>query len=380
MKRNKNANPSTNNTLDNLTEKEGRYKHLLQNSFDMIVLLDSSGVQRYVSESCEKIVGYHSEELLNIPVIDTMIHPDDQEKVRQGLMDILSNINNGGIDYRHRHKNGGWVYLEAFGTNQINNPNVNAVIINVRDVTERKHAELAMKENEVRLNELNATKDKFFSIIAHDLKSPFNSIVGFSNLLINQIREKNYEDVERYAEIIKQSSEQAMELLTNLLVWSQTQTGRIEFSPEYFDLHEVADKVVNLLSNTARQKAIHIDPHIRKNLRVFADKAMIDTILRNLISNAIKFTEKKGKITIQAGITDNSFSVTVIDTGVGIDADDVDKLFNMTDSFSTKGTHDESGTGLGLLLYKDFVDRHNGIIRVESEPGKGSTFCFIVPQ
>ncbi|MEF8985444.1 MAG: PAS domain-containing sensor histidine kinase, partial [Bacteroidales bacterium] len=283
---------------DVLSESEQRFKQLIRNSFDMIVLLDTNGIQHYVSESCEYILGYKPEELVNVPVIDQFIHPEDQEKTRTGLLNILNNSNNGGTQYRHWHKNGGWVYLEAFGTNQIDNPSIQSVVLNVRDITERKNAEQALKASEARLAGLNATKDKLFSIIGHDLRGPFNSIIGFSNLLINQVQQKDYEGVERYARIIRDSSYRAMDLLTNLLEWSRAQSGKIEFNPEYIELVTVINEVTDLLDDSAKQKSITISRHLPHNLPVFADKDMVLTILRNLISNGIKFTNPGGEIMV----------------------------------------------------------------------------------
>ncbi|MFP4025355.1 MAG: ATP-binding protein [Thiohalospira sp.] len=352
------------------------FKHLIRNSFDMIVLLDKNGKQHYVSESCEKILGFKPEELIDIPVIEKMVHPADQEKARLGLQEIINNTGIGGTQYRHRHKNGGWVYLEAFGSNQINNPNIQSVILNVRDINERKKTEEALKENEIRLSELNATKDKFFSIIAHDLLSPFNSIVGFSNLLTGQIKQKDYEGIEKYAAIIKDSSEQALNLLTNLLEWSRAQTGKIKFNPEYFELVTEINEVIELLSNTAQEKSINIYKDLSHNLPVFADKLMIHAVLRNLISNAVKFTHRGGEIKISAEQKNDNIIVSVEDNGMGIKKENMNKLFRLESNYSLPGTQNEKGTGLGLLLCKEFIKIHGGNIDFESEEGKGSRFYF----
>jgi len=359
---------------------EEQFKQLIRNSFDMLVLLDQEGIQYYVSDSCEHILGYTPEELMNVSVIDLFIHPDDRAITREGLRDIIENNKNGGTQYRHRHKNGGWVYLEAFGTNQLDNPAVASVVLNVRDITERKKAEQALKESEARLSELNATKDRFFSIISHDLRSPFNSIVGFSDLLATQVRNKDYQGIERYARIIRESSEKAMELLTNLLEWSRAQTGSIDFAPEYIELVTTIQEVVELLDEPARQKSITIKQELPSNLPVMADKAMIHTILRNLLSNGIKFTHPGGRITIGLEKQTDQVVVSVTDTGIGIPPHDIGRLFQMDQNYSRPGTQKETGTGLGLLLCKEFVELHGGTINAESQPHQGSNFRFTIPN
>jgi len=250
----------------------------------------------------------------------------------------------------------------------------------VEDITEIKQAMKTLKESEVRLKELNATKDKFFSIIAHDLKSPFNSIVGFSNLLLEQIRSKDYEGIEKYSTIIQHSSEKAMDLLSNLLEWSRSQTGRIEFSPEFIEMVALIDDVTDLLSIYAHQKSIEILKDLPHSELVFADKAMISTVLRNIISNAIKFTNVGGEIIISTELKQNETIISVRDNGIGLNKKQIEKLFRVDESYSTPGTQNEKGTGLGLILCKEFVEKHKGKISVETELGKGSKFMFTIPR
>lgn len=363
-----------------LKEEEEKFKHLIRNSFDMIVLLDSQGIQRYVSESCEKILGYQADELINIAVIESMIHPEDQIFAIDEFQKILSKNGSGGVQYRHRHKNGQWIYLEAFGTNQLDNPNIKSIVLNVRDVTQRKNTEQVLKENEARLNELNATKDKFFSIIAHDLRSPFNSIVGFCDLLSYQVKNQDYNGLEKYATIIQNSSQLAMDLLMNLLEWSRSQTGKIGFYPEYFELVSLIRELTHLFAGPARQKSIQISTSLPPYLAVFADRAMLSTVLRNLISNAIKFSYPENNIEILVNETKSQIEISVTDYGVGIIPENIDKLFRIEAGFSTSGTQDEKGTGLGLILCKEFIEKHGGIIKVESKVGSGSTFKFTIPN
>ena len=251
------------------------------------------------------------------------------------------------------------------------------------DITERKTQEQELiiakeqaEESEDKLKESNATKDKFFSIVAHDLKSPFNSILGFSDIIAERLKEKNYTDVEKYAEFIQLSSNKAMDLLSNLMEWSQTQTGRMEYNPEYFELMELIKGTELLLSGAIEQKSITLSKITPDTVAIFADKRMISAVLRNLISNAIKYTHPEGNITITVEEKQHEMLVSVSDNGVGISKVDREKLFKIDQTYSTSGTKNEKGTGLGLILCKEFVEKHDGKIWVESEVGKGSTFYF----
>jgi PAS domain S-box-containing protein len=237
----------------------------------------------------------------------------------------------------------------------------------------------ALKENEARLKELNATKDKFFSIIAHDLRSPFASIMGLSEILVESIQEKDYENIERIGSLILDSTQKALALLTNLLEWSRSQTGRIEFLPEYQQIAPLIKETTALFEEAAAQKSIEIVLQFEKNPIVFVDSAMISTVLRNLISNAVKFTRPKGKIVIKLEANSKECELSVQDNGVGITKEDLKKLFRIEESYSTKGTMNEKGTGLGLILSKEFVEKHGGRIQAISKEGVGSTFSFTIP-
>ena len=250
----------------------------------------------------------------------------------------------------------------------------------IQDITDRKSVENSLKEREARLRELNATKDKFFSIIAHDLKSPFNAIVGFSSMMTEQLRKKEYEGLEEYAEIIQNSSHRAMELLRNLLEWSRSQTGTMSFHPEYVDLVTLINETNDLLRDSAKQKSISISKNLPSNLIVMADRPMVNSVLRNLVSNAIKFTHSGGKILITGEQSPDELLICVKDSGIGVSKNDQRKLFRIDESFTKAGTHNEKGTGLGLILCKEFIDKHGGKIWVESEIGCGSTFCFTLPM
>ncbi len=363
-----------------IINEDEKFKILIKNSFDMIVLLDENGVQHYVSESCQRILGYKPEELTGIKVIEEMIHPEDREHTRQGLIDIIHKTGNGGAHYRHRHKNGSWVYLEAFGSNQLDNPLIQSVILNVRDITERKVAEQALKESETYLSELNTTKDRFFSIIAHDLRNPFIGILGLSEVLVNDMQDENYQNALEYGKLIQDSAQKATNLINNLLQWANAQSGQIKCTPQHFDLHELVEESIDIMKFPAREKGISIRHEILPGGNVFADREMLLTVFRNLISNSIKFTSSGGEICISGEEQNGLWRVSVRDTGVGISPKNLEKLFRIEYVYSTVGTEEETGTGLGLLLCKEFIEKHNGKIWAESDPEIGSTFHFTLPN
>ncbi len=248
------------------------------------------------------------------------------------------------------------------------------------DLTDLRNSEKLIRENETRLRELNATKDKFFSIIAHDIRGPFSSIIGFSHLLVDQIEEENFEDVKKYAKIILKSSEDAMDLLKNLQIWSTLQRGNITFKPLFFDLVVLVKEITDIFTASAQLKSISILSLLPPSYLICGDEEMISTILRNLISNAVKFTRPGGQIFISTEDNPKEWTVCVRDTGIGIELDDLEKLFRIESSHSTFGTLNEKGTGLGLILCKDFVKLHEGKIWVKSKIEQGSSFFFTIPK
>ncbi|MCF6167294.1 tetratricopeptide repeat-containing sensor histidine kinase [Lutibacter sp.] len=226
---------------------------------------------------------------------------------------------------------------------------------------------------------INKTKDKFFSIIAHDLKNPFNSIKGFTELMIENSNEYDEEKKLKFLKIIKGSTLKASSLLNNLLIWANSQSGNLKFDPQKVELKQIVSNVISLLEIQAINKEIEIIDNIEKNLFVLADRNMLATILRNLISNAIKFTNQHGKIEVSATKKEGFVEISVKDNGVGILESEVKNLFNIEVKNSNVGTANEQGSGLGLILCKDFVEKHGGKIWVESEVNKGTEFKFTIP-
>lgn len=250
----------------------------------------------------------------------------------------------------------------------------NQCLLTVMDITDRKKAEVALEEVVRQLHILNAQKDKFFSIIAHDLKNPFNAIIGYSELLMMEVREKNYKSVEEFAGIILDSSVKAMDLLGNLMRWAESHTGRIIFDPKRIVLNEVVTEITDMFDQIAIQKDVTIKNEIPDKIEVLADKDMLATVIRNLVSNAVKFTHPGGEILIKIKEDPDKVTLSVKDNGVGIKKQDLEKLFRIDATFSSMGTKNEKGTGLGLVLCWEFVERHGGKIWAEAEHGVGSSF------
>jgi signal transduction histidine kinase len=245
---------------------------------------------------------------------------------------------------------------------------------------ERKKIQRALEISEAKLREANLSKDKVFSIIGHDLKSSFNSLIGFSQLLLGNVHNADQERIERYVKVIHEVSVQTHTLLENLLEWALVQTDSKAFDPVDFSLTELLSETSVFYRNQALQKGITLKTQVREEVSLHADRNMITTVLRNLLSNAIKYTLDGGVITLSVSSSDNQVNISVADTGVGMKPDYLNNLFSMENKFSTAGTNSERGTGLGLILCKEFVEKHHGTLVVESKEGKGSKFLISIPQ
>ena len=325
------------------------------------------------------------------PTFDKLlIGKSDASLIFEGFMTIGDYASvNSSILARVYSKEGKLLIIGGVDTTQLIEQNISILNLNhqINNLQRQLIKEKLILENTLKqLDEANyalkqaiAVKDRFFSIIAHDLKNPFNAIIGFSDLLLEQIRNNDFEGIDKYAQIILESSRSAMELLTNLMEWSRLQTGRIEFRPEYFNISTALDETILLIKGSAEQKSISIINNLSPGLFVYADKVMVGTVLRNLISNAIKFTYPGGKVTVASFIKEDEIIISVADTGVGIPEERIGRLFEIGEAYSTRGTQNEKGTGLGLILCKEFIEKNNGRIWVESTPGAGTTFYFSIP-
>ncbi len=315
------------------------------------------------------------------------VHPDDLKYVEGKINDYLyGTLKEYRVEFRFKTKSGDWMWV--LGKGKVFEYDTDGKPIRFTgthtDITSTKIAEKALLNSEKELRALNATKDKFFSIISHDLKSPLSSILGFTQVLSSNFDTYNDEEKKKAIEVLKDASENSYKLLENLLEWSRMQTGAIDFNIEPLNIIELVNNEFAVIKLSCLQKQIQLKVNSAKDFEVFADKNMISTVLRNLLSNAVKYTPKGGLISVdfkeRAPTNDEKYlEIMVSDSGVGIEAKNIEKLFSVSESYKTPGIMGEKGTGLGLILCKEFVEKNNGEIWVESEVGKGSKFIFTLP-
>lgn len=248
------------------------------------------------------------------------------------------------------------------------------------DLTEYKKVESILKKSSEELKILNTTKDKFYSIIAHDLRSPFQSLLSVSELLAAEIESLSQEEIILFSRGLNDNLKNLYTLLKNLLNWSLMQSNMLEYKPVNLNLYDLINKKIEMSNLSAMKKNISITNNIDTGTMVFADDNMLRSVVQNLITNAIKFTRTEGRIIVSSIEKDSFVEVSVQDTGIGINSEKSSDLFNFNAIYSTNGTDGEKGTGLGLPLCKEFVERNGGKIWVESEIGKGSKFTFTLPK
>jgi PAS domain S-box-containing protein len=271
-----------------------------------------------------------------------------------------------------------WFEIMRNPLNDENEKKLGTLLI-IHDITHRKRAEDQLKKLANDLTELNAMKDRLYSIIGHDLRSPFNSILGFAELLATSYDEFSDEDRKTFANNILAASRNTFELLENLLEWSRIQMGRTPFIPEEINLNLAVNEAFHLMRLNADSKNIHLVAEVPSQQMVYADHNMLNTILRNTISNGIKFTSKGGSVKVSSTQDQGKTRIKIADNGVGMVETIQKKLFRIDSLISTPGTANEKGTGLGLILCKEFVEKHGGTIQVESRIGEGTTFTLDLP-
>lgn len=359
------------------SNKVDKYRHMFNEAPDMILLINGNdGKIIEVNSASIQLTQYTPEELLGrhysslfVPV-DYNIDDATPEDIK-----MYGHV----VSSREIKRKDGTKFPVDLTINTFSSFNDKIIVTFIRDITERLEAENALEVSNLQLAEANATKDKFFTIIGHDIKNLFNVLIGFSDLLYTDYNDLSEDEKKFFIERIQHISKNSNDLLENLLHWARSQSGKIDFKPVNLNLTDTLSGTLELMSPQADKKEITIKNEIPEDVLVKADKNMLVAIVRNLINNAIKYSNRGSNIIVSAEVIKNDAYISVTDFGVGIPASEISSLFAIDKKASRDGTEHETGTGLGLILCREFVERHNGEISVESEEGNGSTFTFTIP-
>ncbi len=389
----KNGNPEyAVGMIEDITEKKQIQQQLAREQFlfstlmkqlpDSIYFKDEDSRFMAVNEATAKKMGFENPSQILGKTDFDFFTSDHAEKAFHDEKEMM-NKNKAiiGAEEKETWPDGSvtWVSTTKIPLHNENNETIGTFGIS-RDITAKKAIEQKLKIYTDELTQLNASKDKFFSILAHDLRSPFTALLGYSDFICNDYASLSEEEIKEFAGNINIVAKNVYGLLENLLDWSRIQTGKIPYKPEVFNFYSVAKNVLTLFNESAQKKKIMLKLEGDENIKAFGDDNMVHTVLRNLVSNAIKFTHPEGIIKIKIEPYNKKMvRIAVIDNGVGIAETDKNKLFDLSVSFSTTGTSKEVGTGLGLILCKELVEKNSGSIWVESKQGEGSSFVFTLP-
>ena len=366
-----------------LKESEKKYRDLFEKSADAILIINNG---KFVdcNQATVKMLGYSDKkELLKThpSELSTELQPDGKSSLEKAdeMMRIALEKGSYRFEWNHKKANGEVFPVEVLLT-AINTDDENKILYTVwRDITIRKKADLQLAKYAEELRALNSIKDKFFSIISHDLRGPFQGFLGATSYLVTDIDTLSKDEIKQLAEALNISLNKQFDLLNTLLEWSRWQTGDFLIKSETVLLKEIIKDVIQPFELLASLKKIELIYSDKGNITVLVDKNMLSLVIRNLISNAIKFTKENGYVKVSTRKKEKFVEITVEDNGVGISQENIIKLFRIDLYYSTEGTLNESGTGLGLMLCKEIVDKYKGNIWVESELDKGSKFSFTIP-
>lgn len=365
----------THHLLETLRIDEQKYKEILDTVFDGIVLTDNSIIE-FWNKAAENITGYTKEEL-----IGKSIHTIFDNSKNNVILDdsIGSNSFNTKNIFDHqtlaktRIKNGKEIIINISITNYINNQGVNKALTIFRDITEKFNAEVEIRKQKEELNNVNIALKNFFSILAHDMRTPVTQMLSLSDFLCENLDSFSVEEQKKYLSLLNLASKNGLELLDSVVEWGRTMTNKVIFKKENFDLNDIIQKTIRLNTSIFLSKNISLE-YLPNKKFVNADSNMVFTILNNLLSNAIKFSYKNSKIIIDTRSFDEYVQVSVQDFGIGIE--DTETIFFYDSKNVSLGTEKEKGKGIGLLLTQELVKKNGGKIWIESKKGKGSTFYF----
>ena len=325
----------------------------------------------YINKNLQKFTGQNSQKLYKKDLA-LIIHPDDLNFYKNSIDRAIEKTQDFSIDYRIKNSQGKYTWVRNIASPYFTENKLAGFIGVCNDITEDKITER-------KLTSLLATKDRFFSVIAHDLRNPFNSILGFSELLRDTDQTFDAQKIKSIGSHLHSSAKKTLNLLENLLEWGRLQSNHISFDPISIILKNVCTEVLDNIVPIGSTKTCSIYSDIDATHTVFSDQYMLQTVFRNLITNALKYTSKGGILKISSLQIANKIQVTIEDNGIGIENYRIHKLFDVHQRFSSPGTEGEKGSGLGLVLCKEYIEKNGGEIWVESELGKGSKFIFTLP-
>ena len=359
-------------------EQDENYTHTIFNNMgDSVFVKDDQSRLLLVNDSFCTIFGLPRSEILGKTLAEH-VPPEERERFLKIDQEVIENglekINEETLTIGDKTRT-----ISTRKSRFVDKKGEKYLVGAIRDMTEQKKAEQDLKESEAKFRALNDTKDKLFSIIGHDLRNPFNNILVLSDLLTDSLKTKDVSTCEQYVELINSTAKNTLLLLENLMNWAQTQTGQIQYFSQKINLTSTIQEIIELSNSIAKTKGISLNQVESETVEVYSDEKILKTVLRNLISNAIKFTHHGGNIDVITTQHQNEIAISISDNGVGMDQETTKKLFTATTNVSERGTSNEKGSGFGLIICKEFVEKLGGTIWVESRLGKGSDFKFTLP-
>ena len=356
-----------------------KYEMIIKSAKAGIYEIDPATFEIEGDESLAGVFGYAKSEVKE-KGWQNLLPIQDFKKKNEALSNLLQGkIDSYSLELRVIKKSGALAWVISSGSLVTDCHGKAKIVGTLTDITERKLVEEKLREYSEELIKSNSAKDKLFSIISHDLRNPFNSLLGFSDLLANNIEDLTELEIKDSAKTLHKSATNLFNLLANLLEWSRLQTGNFVFEKTDFSLNIILNDVLSIFNDSFLAKNLRLTKETDCELNVFADQNMIESLIRNIISNAIKFTKTGGAIKVGCRANNNNAEIYVEDNGVGIPKEDQDKLFKIEKLYSSEGTNNEKGTGFGLLLCKEYAEKNGGTIKFESEKDKGSTFIISLP-
>ncbi len=361
-----------------LKECQEEYQSIINNSPDIFYKLNKNGKILEVSPSVEKHTGFSPEELIGKPAMNFYFYKDGWKK----LLDIIKKRGEV-VDFeaRLRTKSNKMIHASTNAYPKTDEKgNITGFEGYIRNISGRKETEEELVKTNRELQKLNRQKDKLFSAIAHDLKNTVSGPQGLYSIIFEDYDSLSKEELFEYLLILRKSVNNQAELLEDLLLWAKNQFENVSINPEEVHLNEIIREVLDLTDFSASEKNIHFINRVNDTIKIYADPDMLKIIIRNLINNAIKFSYQNGRIWLDTDESENEVKVAITDEGVGMSEEVVDKIFKKDIHYTTKGTGGEKGSGLGLDLCLDFIEKHNGTINAKSKPGEGTTIEFCLPK